>query len=386
MRLALIISVLAAFGCACGVAANARAAEGDGKITGKVINAATEAPIAGIEVCAFVKSGGGGPVETGGSGEGSGEEELFQCPTTAANGEYTISGLPSGEYIVGFGAPFMSELNYITQFYNGKSTFTEATPVSVAAGGTASGIDAKLAEGGRIAGKVSDASTGAAISGGLVCAFGANPETGGCALTDASGEYTIAGLPAGEYKVGFADPNSYVTQFYNGKATLAEATAVAVLVGSTASGIDAALVPKPPEPPGSTTLPSAPGAPTGPAKATGPTPRIKLASAGIPKPGRSRSVHVKLVCSAARCRGSVELTVQVVGRHREGVHVVLGPETLILAKGSFSLAAGKSARIALRLTAAGRRRLSRPRRHPLAAQLALSLAGGQTSVEPVRAG
>jgi hypothetical protein len=389
-RLALILAVLAGLVFASFFASRftsrAEAAEGSGKITGKVTSASTEAPIAGIEVCAFPKSGGEGPIETGENGEG-GEEAFLKCPTTAANGEYTISGLASGEYIVTFGPPFLSELNYVGQFYDGKSSFTEATPVPLATGATASGIDAKLAEGGRIAGRVTSSATGAAIGGTIVCAVsGANPEIGGCALTNASGEYTIAGLSAGEYKVLFA-AQEYAAQVYDGKSALSEATSVSVLVGSTTSGIDAALTPKPPAPPGgTTTVPSTPGAPTGPAKSKGPTPRVEVASKGVIKPGRSRLVHVKLACSGARCHGSVELTEQVVDRRLEGTRVVLSPETLVLARGSFSLAAGKSARIALRLTAAGRKRLSRPRRHLLAAQLALSVTGGATSVQSVRAG
>jgi hypothetical protein len=292
--------------------------------------------------------------------------------------------LASGEYIVGFGSPFMGELNYITQFYNGKSAYAEAQPVTVTAGDTVPGIDAKLAEGGRIAGRVTDASTGAAIERAIVCAFGANPESGGCAFTNANGEYTIAGLVGGEYKVGFADPPQYVVQYYNSRAALSEADAVSVLDGSTVSGIDAALAPKPPTPPPATGAPTAPGAPTGPGQSTGPQPRVKVTSTGVVKPGRSRLVHVKLECSGAPCHGLVELTTQVLGRHREGARVVLGPETLILAKGSFSLAVGKSASIALRLTPAGRKRLAHTERHPLAAEWLLSLASGEASATRVR--
>ncbi len=266
MRLA--ITLFAGFVLAACTTSLAQAAEGSGKITGKVTSAASEAPIAGIEVCAFPKTSGEGP--GGGETEEEGtEEELAQCPTTAANGEYTIAGLASGEYIVGFGSPFMGELNYVTQFYNGKSAYAEAQPVTVTAGGTVSGIDAKLAEGGRIAGRVTDASTGAAIERAIVCAFGSNPESGGCAFTNANGEYTITGLVGGEYKVGFADPPQYVVQYYNGKAALSEADAVSVLDGSTVSGIDAALAPKPPTLPPTTALPTGPGTPTGPAKSTG---------------------------------------------------------------------------------------------------------------------
>jgi hypothetical protein len=380
MRLA--IAIFAGFVLAAGTTSIAQAAEGSGKITGKVTSAASEAPIAGIEVCAFPKAD---DEATGGeTGEEETEEELAKCPTTAANGEYTISGLASGEYIVGFGSPFMGELNYVTQFYNGKSTYAEAQPVTVTAGGTVSGIDAKLAEGGRITGRVTDASTGAAIERAIVCAFGSNPESGGCALTNANGEYTITGLVGGEYKVGFASPLTYVVQYYNNKGTLSEADAVSVLAGSTVSGIDAALAPRPPTPPPTTVSPTAPGTSTGPAKSTGPQPRVKVTSMGVVKPGRSRLVHVKLECSGAPCHGLVELTMQVVGRHREGARVVLGPETLILAKGSFSLAVGKSASIALRLTPAGRKRLAHAEPHPLAAEFLISLGSGEASAKPVR--
>jgi hypothetical protein len=382
MRLA--IAIFAGFVLAACTTSLAQAAEGSGKITGKVTNAATEAPIAGIEVCAFPKTSGEGPGGGGETEEEGIEEELAQCPTTAANGEYTISGLASGEYIVGFGSPFMAELNYVTQFYNGKSAYTEAQSVTVTAGGTVSGIDAKLAEGGRIAGRVTDASTGAAIERAIVCAFGSNPESGGCAFTNASGEYTIVGLVGGAYKVGFADPPQYVVQYYDGRAALSEADPVSVTTGSTTSGIDAALVPGPPALPPSTISPTAPGMTTGPAKSTGPQPRVKVTSVGVLRPGRSRLVHVKLTCSGAPCHGLVELTAQVVGRHREGARVVFGPETLILAKGSFSLAVGKSASIALRLTPAGRKRLAHAEHHPLAAECLLSLASGEASATPVR--
>jgi hypothetical protein len=384
IRMRLAIAIFTGFLLAACTTSLAQAAEGSGKIAGKVTSAATEAPIAGIEVCAFPKTsdeatGGGGESEEEGT-----EEELAQCPTTAANGEYTISGLASGEYIVGFGSPFMSELNYVTQFYNGKSAYAEAQPVTVTAGGIVSGIDAKLAEGGRIVGRVTDVSTGAAIERATVCAFGSNPESGGCGFTNANGEYTIAGLLAGEYKVGFADPPQYAVQYYNGRAALSEASAVSVLLGSTVSGIDAALAPKPPTPPSTTGVPTAPGAPTGPAQSTGPQPRVKVTSMGVLKPGRSRLLHVKLTCNGAPCHGLLELTASVLARHREGARVVLGPETVILAKGSFSLAVGKSASIALRLTPAGRKRLAHTERHPLAAEWLLSLASGEASATRVR--
>lgn len=48
--------------------------------------------------------------------------------------------------------------NYLTQFYNGKPSTSEADPVPVTAPGTTSGIDAEMRPGGQISGRVTDAS------------------------------------------------------------------------------------------------------------------------------------------------------------------------------------------------------------------------------------
>src|SRR5207245_6498277 len=108
---------------------------------------------------------------------------------------------------------------YAPQFQYGKATLAEADKVAVTAGSTKSGIDAALKAGGQITGKVTDASTKAALSGVLVCLHEASSR---CIFTDSGGEYTFAALASGEYKVSF-ERAEYAPQFYNGKATLAEA-------------------------------------------------------------------------------------------------------------------------------------------------------------------
>lgn len=207
-----------------------------GQVTGHVVSAGTHAPLANIEVCAS-----------------EGSEGFFgACATTNTSGEYTISGLASGSYDIEFAN--YGEGNYAPQFYPDKPKATEAEPIAVSLGTTTSGIDGELQAGGQIAGTVTAVSGGAPISGIQVCAesvsttlfFGA----GACATTDASGEYTVSNLASGSYKVRFSMPFcgfegcgtlNYVSQYYNDQSSSSAATEVAVLAGSTESGIDAAL-------------------------------------------------------------------------------------------------------------------------------------------------
>ncbi len=200
-------------------------------IAGQVTDASTKNGIKGIEVCAYEASG-----ETP-------EGLLGECAETNALGEYSISGLPSGEYIVEFLSPFDSNLNYVTQYYKDSATITNATPVSVSAHSADTEIDARLEEGGRIAGKVTDASTSTAIEGVEVCAFSTSNESFGCASTGAQGGYTISGLGDGDYDVGFLSPPGldYVTQYYDGQRKASAANPVQVAEGSTTPNIDAQL-------------------------------------------------------------------------------------------------------------------------------------------------
>jgi hypothetical protein len=164
-----------------------------------------------------------------------------------ADGEYTLSGLAAGKYTVEFSSPPASELNYITRYYKDKGSFSQAEPITVAEAETISNINAELEEGGRIAGRVVAASSGTPVEGILVCAFTQSNEEsgpGGCATTNANGEYTVSALPTGEYVVGFISfamrGVEYVTQYFNGKAAPTEASPVRVTPKTTAANVDAA--------------------------------------------------------------------------------------------------------------------------------------------------
>ncbi len=94
-----------------------------GRIAGTVTNTTTGAPIPGVLVCAFVSAG-----------------EIEECAATGVSGGYTIAGLPTGVYEVGFNGGRA----YGIQFYDGASSFAGARPVSVTTGSTDNGINATL--------------------------------------------------------------------------------------------------------------------------------------------------------------------------------------------------------------------------------------------------
>ena len=197
-----------------------------GQITGTVTDAATGAAVAN---------------ECVGVSDLSGNSAGFGFTDSA--GRYTVSGLASGNYKVGFVS--CGGGNYLPQFYNGKSSLAAADVVSASAGSTTSGIDAALQQGGQITGTVTNAATGAAVANECVTVYDASNTFAVSTSTDSAGHYTLPGLATGNYKVGFVScgGTSYLSQFYNGKSSLATADAVSVSAGSTTSGIDAALQP-----------------------------------------------------------------------------------------------------------------------------------------------
>src|SRR6202011_1521508 len=138
---------------------------------------------------------------------------------------------------ISFFAPSEGGLNYVGQYYNDKSSFSEAQTIRVNAGETISGIDAALEVGGRMTGEVRNGSS-EGIAGIVVCALSTSSgsENEGCATTDSHGDYTISGLASDTYKVEFfsgSENLNYVTQYYKDKASLTTAEAVPVIAGET---------------------------------------------------------------------------------------------------------------------------------------------------------
>lgn len=165
---------------------------------------------------------------------------------TGTNGTYTLSGLEAGIYRVRF-----DDLsgNYVTEFYNNKTTFALATNFEVSEGATVPNINASLALAGKISGTITFVS-GGGTEDGLVASAWSNASGSWLlianAITNSSGAYTIVGLPAGDYRVKFSDsslyvPPRYVSEYYDNKLTIETAQDVSVTAGVTTTGINAAL-------------------------------------------------------------------------------------------------------------------------------------------------
>ena len=202
-----------------------------GQITGTAIDSATSAPIAGVCVRAYNSSGG-----------------LLASAQTDSSGTYTLSSVPAGSARVGFSSGCGAS-NYQTQYYKAKPSLASADPVAVTAGATTSPINAAMVAGGQITGTVTDRATKAALAGICVQAYDSSGSEVASAQTNSNGVYTLSALPTASYHVGFADcaagpdnAGTYVTQYYNGKATLASASPIAVTAGTTTSGINAAML------------------------------------------------------------------------------------------------------------------------------------------------
>ncbi len=163
--------------------------------------------------------------------------DFFGSDWTDSSGHYTVGGLTAGDYKVRFrpAAPYFGE------WWDDQSSFSTANPVTVALGADTSGINAILEVGGSISGTVTDQATGHPVEDAWVGVINLEGDYWyGETSTDASGHYTVAGLPGGDYKVEFYG-FPYVTEWWNNQPDFDTADTVSVTPGVDTPGIDSAL-------------------------------------------------------------------------------------------------------------------------------------------------
>ena len=199
-----------------------------GTIQGTVRDSVSNNPIPGIFVDAFEVNFGF--ASTSGSSN-----------TTDANGNYSII-VGGGTYKVFFKDTIGAA--YVGQWYNGASSYSTATPVTVG-GSPVAGIDAKMAkpptaDGGSINGSVTGPN-GAGASNVLVSVFDygqpVESERGlDSAVTIGPGSYVIGSIfPPGNYRIKFRDQNignNTMNQWWNGKDGFSKADPLPVTANS----------------------------------------------------------------------------------------------------------------------------------------------------------
>ncbi|RYD50104.1 MAG: hypothetical protein EOP85_00255 [Verrucomicrobiaceae bacterium] len=163
---------------------------------------------------------------------------------TRADGTYTVGWLNSGIHRLEF---IHKPGNYQTEYYNDVANIDSATDVAVTLGGVATGINASLAELGKVSGTVTGPNGVTPLGGIRVGAyFKESPDEDWyeyrSVLTDANGTYVLTGLPAGAVRLRFRDPSGvHFTEFHNNVASVGLAQDINISNGGTVTGINASL-------------------------------------------------------------------------------------------------------------------------------------------------
>jgi hypothetical protein len=142
-----------------------------------------------------------------------------------------------GNFFTGF---VLAPGTYRVQVEAGGFLIESTGAIAVAGGQTTPGADVALDASGAIAGRVTQADGVTPIAGARVEAGRDDGNGFGSALTDASGNYVIGGLPPGSYRVQ-ALANDFATRYFDGSLVRFSSNLVLVNAGATTAGIDFAL-------------------------------------------------------------------------------------------------------------------------------------------------
>lgn len=200
-----------------------------GSISGSVRSTAPTAPLPGVALQVY--NSGGIPVAQ---------------VLSNASGNYEVSALPSGNFVV----RTQQNLGFTDLLFNnlpctGYCDLLSGTPVPVVSGSGTGLIDFNLSGGLSISGRVRDAATSNGIALARVTAFDVGGFIAGTAQANASGDYTIAGLRPGTYRLRTTNLSGYVNQVWNGVACTPTpclvSTGTPIALSSNRTGVDFSL-------------------------------------------------------------------------------------------------------------------------------------------------
>jgi hypothetical protein len=207
-----------------------------GRLSGTVIDAETDLPMAGVFI--YVLDGSGYLVSYG---------------YTDADGNYlTEFALPTGAYF----AHSVNFAGYVDEIYPGVTcpfagcTGASGSPIEVVNGAIIYNIDFALSRAGAISGKVTDAITGSPIPDVWIELFAASGDGITVGPSEANGDYASSfALPAGTYFARTFNTSSYLDELFEDKdcalsaCTPSEGAPITVSSGATTTSIDFSLAP-----------------------------------------------------------------------------------------------------------------------------------------------
>lgn len=238
-----------------------------------VVTAAGGGGLSGINVTALAER----------AVQGTTQWVAIDSAKTGVDGSYNVGKLPDGNYRVRYDDP---SGRYATEYYNDAFVPADADVVALDSG-KFDMAEVVLGGAAQLTGVVTG-STGAGIEGAEVTAY---VEQNGAWVpfttlpTVAGGRYDLGLLPGGTYKLGFHDPATGVTEYWNDKATLVDADVLTVQNAGSSTGLNVQLAtplpdPTPPPVEEPTVTPVAPA----PAPSTGTSTTPSVTSSAVPAP------------------------------------------------------------------------------------------------------
>lgn len=146
--------------------------------------------------------------------------ESFETARTGTDGRYRVTGLPPGDYEVGFNTCAEPLRGFVPEYFRDAPSFESAEVVALRSGQQRTGVDAALDPGATIRGQITDDDSGEPVAGICVLAF---DDTGegfpfGFSESEVDGRYAVENLQAGDYTLSFfdcQDPYLYRDEIYD---------------------------------------------------------------------------------------------------------------------------------------------------------------------------
>lgn len=183
------------------------------RLTGTVTAAAGGAPLPDVSVEAYTLSG-----------------SYVRGANTNAAGVYTLTSVPAGPIIIRFSPDFGAP--YAPEYYNNRLTQATADILTATVNTLATGVNAALEAEGRLTGRLLSAETGQPLTSAYVYLYNSARQLVDLESITAGGYFTFTQLPATPHYLEFWPyVDDHVSEFYNNRATVGEADALAVTAG-----------------------------------------------------------------------------------------------------------------------------------------------------------